>query len=115
MRATLTLIRLSLGLATSFALSACLSAPDPLLEPSPVLLHEGEGSLGSATQADTTPPFGYVFCAPEYGFCSFSGTRTVAYGANGVYSYRTATDGIDCNNANFGDPLVGVDKSCYVR
>ncbi len=115
MQATLTLVRLSLGLAASFALSGCLGAPDPLPESSPVLLNEHDESIGSATQADTTPPPGYDFCASEYGFCSFSGTRTVAYGANGVYAYVTATDGIDCNNANFGDPLKGVDKSCYVR
>lgn len=27
---------------------------------------------------------------------------------------RTFTNGVDCNNGNFGDPLPGVSKSCYV-
>ncbi len=56
---------------------------------------------------------GYVFCANEDGTCSFSGMASVAYGANGVFAYRTATNSIACNNATFGDPIPGPVKACY--
>jgi hypothetical protein len=55
---------------------------------------------------------GWTGCAGEGGSCSFSGTRQVRYGANDVYSYRTATDSIRCDNGAFGDPLYGTAKSC---
>ena len=51
-------------------------------------------------------------CAGENQYCSFFGTRTVQYGANGVYVYRTITNGTTCSNAIFGDPIFGVAKHC---
>jgi surface antigen len=61
-------------------------------------------------------PSGYVLCASENQRCSFSGTRDVAYGANGRFSYRYGvSNGIDCNNATFGDPISGVFKACYTK
>ena len=51
-------------------------------------------------------------CAGENGSCSFDGTRQVRYGANGVYVFKTVTGSILCNNANFGDPVYGVFKTC---
>lgn len=63
-----------------------------------------------------TPPSGYSFCAYENQRCSFSDRRDVAYGANGIFTYRTGvTGGIDCNNATFGDPLSGVYKACFTK
>lgn len=59
-------------------------------------------------------PSGYVKCADENGYCSFSGTQQVYYGADSCYKVRTYTNGVGCNNGNFGDPLPGVSKSCYV-
>ncbi|MBB3117506.1 M12 family metallo-peptidase [Pseudoduganella violacea] len=56
----------------------------------------------------------YTRCAAEHENCSFSGTRTVAYGANDKFVYRTASNGIACDNGAFGDPLPGVPKACYV-
>ena len=53
-------------------------------------------------------------CASEGQFCSFSGTRNVQYGANGVYVYRTVTNGTICSNAVFSDPLFGVAKRCSI-
>jgi hypothetical protein len=67
---------------------------------------------------------GYTWCAyedptpgaPGPFYCSFSGTRTVAYGENGVYNYMyNATSPVHCNNATFGDPLVGTLKNCYYK
>jgi len=61
-------------------------------------------------------PSGYTFCANENGTCSFSGgTASVAYGANGSFFYKSATGSIACNNATFGDPLVGIGKACYYK
>jgi len=60
-------------------------------------------------------PFGYTFCSSESQRCSFSGTRSVAYGADGKFSYISATNGIDCNNATFGDPIPGVVKACFIK
>jgi len=61
-------------------------------------------------------PAGYSFCSREDQRCSFSGTKDVAYGADGRFSYKyRVTGGIDCNNATFGDPYSGVVKACYVR
>ncbi|MET7477322.1 alpha-L-rhamnosidase [Streptomyces sp. NPDC005648] len=57
---------------------------------------------------------GYTRCAGEGGTCSFSGTRSVAYGA-GTYTYKTVTGGTPCASASFGgDPAAGILKSCYV-
>ncbi len=55
----------------------------------------------------------YVHCAKEHETCTFSGTMTVAYGANGKFNYKTATHEIACNNATFGDPIYGTVKACY--
>ena len=54
----------------------------------------------------------WTLCAFEGGFCAFSGTKDVRYGANGLYSYKAATDGIACSNSVFGDPAPNVPKQC---
>ena len=67
----------------------------------------------TTTSPSTTPTAtNWVACAGEGGTCSFSGTRQVRYGANGVYAYKSATDAISCSNAVFGDPVYGQAKSC---
>jgi len=61
-------------------------------------------------------PGGYAFCANEGERCSFSGTKDVAYGANGSYTVKQGVrGGIDCNNNVFGDPAPGVFKACYIK
>src|SRR6185369_8634693 len=54
----------------------------------------------------------WTVCANEGGFCAFSGTQQVRYGANGLYAYKTLTGGTACTNAVFGDPAPGVAKQC---
>ncbi|MBI4708916.1 MAG: hypothetical protein HY764_01775 [Candidatus Portnoybacteria bacterium] len=56
----------------------------------------------------------WSYCANENGHCSFSGTRSVRYGANGSYYYKTFTNGISCSNYIFGDPIFGVVKQCSI-
>src|SRR5499425_984377 len=54
----------------------------------------------------------WTFCANENQFCSFTGTKLVRYGAGTSFTFQTATNGIACNNATFGDPIVGTVKHC---
>lgn len=60
-----------------------------------------------------TPPNG-TFCAAENGLCSFSGTRTVAYGTASSYATKSVGGGTPCTNAVFGDPAPGPNKSCFI-
>lgn len=61
-------------------------------------------------------PSGYTYCAKENERCNFSGTKDVAYGANGSFNYKyNISGGIDCNNGTFGDPISGVSKACYTK
>jgi hypothetical protein len=56
-----------------------------------------------------------VTCAAENATCAVTGTRTVAYGADGDFVYRTVTGSTACTNDGFGrDPLPNVAKACYV-
>ena len=74
--------------------------------------------LGGNSHAQTqdTPPSGYLLCAAENGQCNFSGTATVVYGARTSWTVpRSYSTSVACNNANFGDPLPYVVKSCYYR
>jgi hypothetical protein len=57
----------------------------------------------------------WVFCANENQLCSFTGTKNVRFGANGVYVFKTLTNGTMCSNSVFGDPLSGVQKQCDIR
>jgi len=54
----------------------------------------------------------WTYCSSENQYCSFYGTQSVRYGANGSYFYRTLSSGTSCSNAVFGDPLFGVAKQC---
>lgn len=69
----------------------------------------------AAPTAAPTPVPTRTFCADEHQYCPFSGTKQVQYGANGVYTEKTATNGIMCENAVFGDPLYGTFKHCNIR
>jgi hypothetical protein len=53
-------------------------------------------------------------CAREGGTCTFSGTREVRYGTTEKYTSTQATNGVVCNNITFGDPAVGLLKTCWV-
>jgi hypothetical protein len=60
------------------------------------------------------PPQGpWRVCAVEGGRCNFVGSARVRYGTIGNWVYGATIGGIDCNNATFGDPRVGVVKRCY--
>lgn len=65
------------------------------------------------------PADGWQFCNGEGGTCSrplnSSPNLTVAYGASSSFIYKTFSTGFTCSLATFGsDPLVGVNKGCYI-
>jgi hypothetical protein len=71
--------------------------------------------LKSCYVAPLGGPVGYTACAAENSMCAFTGfARTVAYGANGAFTYRVFTTGTPCTNSVFGDPINNVAKSCYI-
>ena len=74
-----------------------------------------DGSLDDAN-AGLTPAsdINYSFCAAEDAVCTMSGTHTVRYGKNDTWTTRTMTGTFTCDNATFGDPLVGIRKECQV-
>jgi len=61
-----------------------------------------------------TPVPAWTFCADENFFCAFSGTAPVRYGKFSTWVIETHTDGVMCDNAEFGDPLYGTYKECQV-
>ncbi|WP_432834851.1 family 78 glycoside hydrolase catalytic domain [Dactylosporangium sp. CA-092794] len=69
-------------------------------------------NIGKACYFMSAPP--WAQCATETGTCSFAGTLTVAFGAQGRYAYATITGGTACTNAVFGDPAPNVGKACYL-
>ena len=71
-------------------------------------------SYAETTTTTTTAPSPQTWtrCATENGTCSFSGTHQVRYGANNIFSYKSATGAIACGNGEFGDPVYGVQKYC---
>ena len=76
------------------------------------------GVVKTCQYADTSSmvpapaPSTWTACANEGGTCNFSGTSDVRYGANSIYSTRTASGSIACTNTVFGDPIPGVVKAC---
>jgi hypothetical protein len=74
----------------------------------------GDPLAGALKQCHTSAPSeAWTFCASEFGYCAFTGTRQVRYGADGYYVYATFTDGTACGNAVFGDPIAGALKQCH--
>ena len=54
----------------------------------------------------------WTTCANEGGTCTFSGTREVRFGSNGIYTSKVFTGSTPCTTAVFGDPNRGVAKTC---
>lgn len=56
--------------------------------------------------------FQWNACGVENATCKVPGLSLVRYGANGQYNYQIAMTDSLCSNNNFGDPIVGIVKSC---
>lgn len=78
----------------------------------------GDPLPGTTEKCYSAPPdadsAGWVRCANQNGFCS-SGGLTVAFGANGVFHYKTISGGTACTINVFGDPIPGTPKICYYK
>jgi len=74
----------------------------------------GDAVPGTTSPAPAPVPVveTWTDCAAEGANCTFTGTRTVRYGANGIYATRVANGATACTNWVFGDPVYGVLKSC---
>lgn len=70
----------------------------------------GVPEVAAQTSSDASV---WSYCADERQFCAFSGTQIVRYGAEGSYVTAAFTDGVECNNKNFPDPIRFVVKSCF--
>ena len=57
----------------------------------------------------------FTYCVAEGGTCSFTGVRTVYFGANGLYNSQTVTNSASCSLSAFppDDPAPGIVKGCY--
>jgi len=72
-----------------------------------------DGSAAAVSYILGAPLPTWTYCANENQTCSFSGTRTVRYGANSTYFVKTNVNAsISCSNGTFGDPIPGVAKTC---
>jgi alpha-L-rhamnosidase len=67
----------------------------------------------AASPGPAGAPAGYTSCTAENSTCSSTGTQSVAFGADGIFTYKTLTGGTGCTNTAFGDPDYGFTKSCY--
>ncbi|WP_179131053.1 putative Ig domain-containing protein [Candidatus Entotheonella palauensis] len=78
--------------------------------------NQGTPSVGQLIQViNNADNRGWIPCADENQFCDFDGEKDVRYGANGAYAFGTFTDGVNCTNGVFGDPIQGVGKQCWYR
>src|SRR5688572_4404678 len=69
-------------------------------------------AASAAANAATDYPSGYTKCAKEGETCSFSGTRSVAYGKSGSFVYATLTGPITCSGSLFPSISVGNPRYC---
>jgi Flp pilus assembly pilin Flp len=70
-------------------------------------------NVTSSVRSSSNPT--WTFCANENQTCTFTGTRQVRYGKNTTWVILLRTGSVSCNNATFGDPLVGTVKECDYR
>jgi pectate lyase len=69
-------------------------------------------AFAGGAQAATDYPSGYTKCAKDGETCSFSGTRSVAYGKSGTFVYANLTGPISCTSSLFPAINVGTPRYC---
>jgi pectate lyase C len=77
-----------------------------------VLIGAALFAAAGAANAATDYPSGYTKCAKEGATCSFTGTRSVAYGKSGTFVYATLTGPITCQGSLFPSINVGNPRYC---
>ena len=69
-------------------------------------------AFAGSAHAATDYPSGYTKCAKEGETCTFSGTRSVAYGKAGTFVYANLTGPISCAASRFPAISVGTPRYC---
>jgi pectate lyase len=69
-------------------------------------------ALATGAHAATDYPSGYTKCAKDGETCTFSGTRSVAYGKAGSFVYANLTGPINCQASLFPSINVGTPRYC---
>jgi len=72
------------------------------------------GDGGDDFDTDVGNATAWTQCANEWGRCVFTGTREVRYGADCKYFIQSFSNGVDCKNSVFGDPIPGIQKFCWI-
>jgi hypothetical protein len=73
------------------------------------------GVTSASAQPAGLPSGTWTLCGSENTQCNFTGTALVEFGATGNFTGLTLTNGTLCSDMVFGDPDVGVFKSCYYQ
>ncbi len=69
-------------------------------------------ALAAGAHAATDAPSGYTKCGKDGETCSFSGSRSVAYGKSGTFVYANLTGPITCSASLFPSISVGTPRYC---
>src|SRR5688572_33111810 len=69
-------------------------------------------AVGATAYGATDYPSGYTKCAKEGETCSFTGTRSVAYGKAGTFVYANLTGPLTCSASRFPAINVGTPRYC---
>ncbi|RYH63909.1 MAG: hypothetical protein EON54_07215 [Alcaligenaceae bacterium] len=67
-----------------------------------------------AAQAKAVATTGWTLCAVENKRCEFTGNRDVRYGTDKTSVVMGLSNGTQCSNSVFGDPVYGTVKKCWV-
>ncbi|GAC16456.1 dockerin type I domain-containing protein [Aliiglaciecola lipolytica] len=57
----------------------------------------------------------WTFCANEGDTCYLDSYHEVAYGRDGAFNYEIHNSDVVCANSEFGDPIPGRAKYCWIR
>ena len=60
------------------------------------------------------PTYGqqWIHCSAQGETCDVDGVGIIRYGVDERWYFQVATDRVPCNDGHFGDPAVGVGKTC---
>lgn len=86
----------------------------PRSAPYDVGAYEFGASAPAPAPAPAPSPDTWTYCSDETGYCSFTGTMQVRFGAGDAYVTKTLTGGTSCTVSVFGDPIFGVRKHCDI-
>ena len=75
----------------------------------------GDPVYGEVKSCSVKSTLSWTECAVEDGTCQFTGSKAVRYGTSTTFVTQTLTGPVSCSNATFGDPALGIVKSCMIE